>query len=296
MAEITVELIKTLRDKTSAGMMDCKKALEEANGDLEAAEVILRKKGVAAAEKKAGREANEGVIAARILNEGKTGILIDVNCETDFVAKNERFREVVETILDHVAASPVVPSLEELLAQQFSDDSSITLEHYIKEKVGQLGENLGLARFARYDVEGTGLVGNYIHMGGRIGVLLELGFEKPETASAPDVETLVKDLAMQIAAAFPLCIRQDEVPQDKIEAEKDIYREQLKDKPANIIEKIIEGKLGKFYSTHCLLEQPYIKDDHKTIQGVLDETSKAVGDTIQVVRFHRFAVGEGADA
>ena len=146
MAEITVELIKTLRDKTNAGMMDCKAALAEANGDLEAAETVLRKKGIADADKKAGRDAKEGVIASRILADGKTGILVEVNCETDFVAKNENFREFVEAIISHIADSPSVDSLSELQAQKFSQDSSLTLEEFIKAKVGALGENMGLGR------------------------------------------------------------------------------------------------------------------------------------------------------
>lgn len=294
MAQITAELIKTLRDKTNAGMMDCKAALTEANGDLEAAETILRKKGIAAADKKADRAANEGVVASRILDGGKGGVLIEVNCETDFVAKNEKFREFVDEILDHLVASPSVDSLPELLAQPFSGDPSQTLEVYIKAKVGQLGENMGLRRFAKYETPGEGAVGSYIHMAGRVGVLVELSAGKAETASSPAFAEVLKDLGMHIAAAHPICVRRDEVPTDKVEAEKDIFREQLKGKPADILEKIIEGKLGKFYSTHCLLEQPFIKDGDKTIQALLDELSKATGDTVTVTRFHRFAVGEEA--
>lgn len=292
MAEITVELIKTLRDKTNAGMMDCKSALTEAKGDLEAAETILRKKGIADADKKAGRAAREGVVAARILEGGQTGLLVEVNCETDFVAKNENFRAFVEEILDHVAASPVAGSLAELLAQPYAADPSQTLEVFIKAKVGQLGENMGLSRFAKYEVAGEGITGSYIHMAGRVGVLVEVSCGKAETAGAPAVAEFLKDVAMHIAAAHPICVRRDEVPADKVEAEKDIYRDQMKGKPADIIEKILDGKLGKFYSINCLLEQPFIKDGDKTIQNLLDELSKATGDTVTVTRFSRFAVGE----
>ncbi len=292
MAEITVELIKTLRDKTNAGMMDCKAALVEAQGDLEAAETVLRKKGIADADKKAGRAAKEGVCAARLVGDGKAGVLVEVNCETDFVAKNEKFGEFVEAILDHISASPSVATLDELLAQPFASEPGKTLEVFIKEKVGQLGENLGLGRFAKYEVAGEGLVGSYIHMAGRVGVLVELAFGKADTAASPAVAALLKDLCMHIAAAHPICVRRDEVPTDKVEAERDIFREQMKGKPAEIIEKIIDGKLGKFYSINCLLDQPFIKDNDKTIQALLDELSKASGDTVTVVRFHRFAVGE----
>lgn len=294
MAEITVELIKTLRDKTNAGMMDCKAALTEANGDLDAAETVLRKKGIADADKKAGRAAKEGVVAARILEGGKTGILVEVNCETDFVAKNDKFREFVDSILEHIAASPSVTTLEELQAQPLAQDPSQTLEVFIKAKVGQLGENMGLGRFAKYELSGEGAVASYIHMAGRVGVLVEVTAGKAETAAAPGFADFLKDVSMHIAAAHPICVRRDEVPTDKVEAEKDIFREQMKGKPADIIEKIIEGKLGKFYSVNCLLDQPFIKDGDKTIQNLLDELSKATGDTVSVTRFQRYAVGEEA--
>jgi elongation factor Ts len=294
MAEITVELIKTLRDKTNAGMMDCKSALKEADGDLEAAETILRKKGIADADKKADRAAKEGVCAARILDGGKTGILVEVNCETDFVAKNENFRTFVDEILDHITASASVKTLPELLAQPYSADTSETLETFIKAKVGQLGENMGLGRFAKYEISGEGLVGSYIHMAGRVGVLAEITCGKVETASSQAVADFAKDLCMHIAAAHPICVRRDEVPTEKVEAERDIFREQMKGKPAEIIEKIIDGKLGKFYSINCLLDQPFIKDGDKTIQALLDELSKASGDTVTVTRFSRYAVGEEA--
>lgn len=294
MAEITVELIKTLRDKTNAGMMDCKAALAEANGDLEAAETILRKKGIADADKKSGRAAKEGVIASRILDGGKAGILVEVNCETDFVAKNEKFREFVDAILDHIATSPSVATLPELLAQSFSADDSQTLELFVKSKVGALGENMALSRFAKYEISGEGLVGSYIHMAGRVGVLVEITTGKAETASSAALADFAKDVSMHIAAAHPICVRRDQVPTDKVEAEKDIFREQMKGKPADIIEKIIEGKLGKFYSINCLLDQPFIKDGDKTIQNLIDELAKSSGDTITVTRFERYAVGEEA--
>ncbi len=292
MAEITVELIKTLRDKTNAGMMDCKAALAEAKGDLEAAETVLRKKGIADADKKAGRAAKEGVIASRIIDGAKTGILVEVNCETDFVAKNENFRDFVESILDHIAASKSVDTVADLHAQPLAQDPSQTLEVFIKAKVGQLGENMGLSRFAKYELKGEGVVASYIHMQGRVGVLVEVNCTKAATASSQEFLAFVKDLTLHIAAAQPICVRRDQVPADKVEAEKDIFREQMKGKPADIIEKIIEGKLGKFYSTNCVLDQPFIKDGDKTIQDLLDALSKASGDTVTVARFERYAVGQ----
>ncbi len=291
MAEITVQLIKTLRDKTNAGMMDCKAALSEAGGDIAEAETILRKKGIADAEKKAGRAAKEGVIASRIVDGEKTGILVEVNCETDFVAKNENFTSFVEEIIDHIAGSESADSVEALLAQPFSGDAD-TLEEFIKAKVGQLGENMGLARFAKFELSGEGAVASYIHMAGRVGVLLEVATGKAETAKSDGFQTLVKDMTLQIAAAQPICITREEVPEALVESEKDIFREQMKDKPADIIEKIIGGKMGKFYSTNCLLEQAFIKDGDKSIQDLIDAVAKETGDEITVAKFSRFAVGE----
>lgn len=293
MAEITVELIKTLRDKTNAGMMDCKAALAEAGGDLEAAETVLRKKGIADADKKAGRAAKEGVIASRIVEGAKTGILVEVNCETDFVAKNENFQAFVEQILDHIAESKSVDSLEELKAQKFAQDSSQTLDEFIKVKVGELGENMGLTRFAKYELDGEGVVASYIHMQGRVGVLVEVSTGEAATAKDDGFREFVKDLTLHIAAAQPICIGRDEVPAELVEKEKDIFREQMKDKPAEIIEKIIGGKMGKFYSTNCLLEQAFIKDGDKSIQDLIDGVAKSTGDKkIEITRFERYAVGE----
>lgn len=295
MAEITVELIKSLRDKTNAGMMDCKAALAEANGDIAEAETILRKKGIADAEKKSGRAAKEGVIASRIVEDAKTGILVEVNCETDFVAKNENFAAFVEQILDHIAASESVDSLDALLAQPYEGDEG-TLEEFIKAKVGQLGENMALSRFAKYELDGEGVVASYIHMQGRVGVLTEVTCGKADTTKNDTFREFVKDLTLHIAAAQPLCINRDEVPADKVESEKDIFREQMKGKPADIIEKIIDGKMGKFYSTHCLLEQGFIKDTDKSIKDLLAEVEKETGDKIEITRFERYAVGEEAES
>jgi len=295
MAEITVELIKTLRDKTNAGMMDCKAALAEASGDIAEAESILRKKGIADAEKKAGRAAKEGVIASRIVDGAKTGILAEVNCETDFVAKNENFQAFVGDVLDHIAGSETVGDVEALLEQPFAKDTSQTLREFIKAKVGELGENMGLSRFAKYELGGEGVVASYIHMQGSVGVLTEVTCGKPDTAANEDFRAFAKDLTMHIAAAQPVCVAREDMPADTVEAEKDIFREQMKDKPAEIIEKIIGGKMGKFYGANCLLEQAFIKDGDKTIQDLIDEIGKATGDEIAISRFERYAVGEEAE-
>ena len=215
-----------------------------------------------------------------------------MNCETDFVAKNDNFREFVEAILDHIAVSESVDSLETLQAQPLAQDPSQTLEIFIKAKVGQLGEKMELGRFAKYELAGEGVVGSYIHMQGRVGVLVEVNCTKAETASSPAFAAFVKDLTLHIAAAQPICVNRDQVPTEKVEVERDIFREQMKGKPAEIIEKIIDGKLGKFYATNCLLDQPFIKDNDKTIQDLLDALGKETGDTVTISRFERYAVGE----
>jgi elongation factor Ts len=294
MAEITVELIKTLREKTNAGMMDCKAALKEAGGDLAKAETVLRKMGMADADKKATRTAKEGVIASHIDADAKTGALIEVNCETDFVAKNDRFREFVDGLLKHVSESAEAASLEALLAQPYVGDAAQTVEEVVKAKVGEMGENMALRRFARYTVSGEGVIASYIHLQGKVGVLLEVNCGKAATAGNDTFREVVKDLTLHIAAAQPSCIGRDEVPSDKVESERDIFKDQVKGKPENIIDRIVEGKLDKFYSTICLLEQGFIKDPDQTIGDLLKAKGGELGDEITVSRFTRYAVGEEA--
>ncbi|MBL9151058.1 MAG: elongation factor Ts [Verrucomicrobiales bacterium] len=292
MAEITVELIKTLREKTNAGMMDCKAALTEAKGDLAEAEVILRKKGITGAEKKAGRATSEGVIAARIDADAKTGVLVAVSCETDFVAKNENFQSFVDGLVNHVATAEPVADLDALLAQTYVGDPSLTVTEVVKAKIGQLGENMALSRFARYTVDGEGVIASYIHPPGKVGVLLEAGCTKAATADAAAFREVVKDIALHIAAAQPLCVTRDEVPAAKVEQEKEIYREKAKGKPENIVEKIVAGQIDKFFASMALLEQGFIKDPDKTIKDLLAAKGKEVGDELTIRRFARFAVGE----
>ncbi|MEO0414734.1 MAG: translation elongation factor Ts, partial [Verrucomicrobiota bacterium] len=294
MAEITTALIKQLRDKTNAGMMDCKAALQKTDGDLEAAETELRKQGIADADKKAGRSATEGVVASRISDDGKSGVLVEVNCETDFVAKNENFTSFVGEILDHVSASSAA-NMEELMAEDYAADADISnFEEFIKAKVGQLGENLGLTRFARYSVDGNGGVADYIHMAGKVGVMAAITAKSADTLNSDAFKTFAKDLGMHIAAAQPICLNRDEVPAELVESEKEIFREQMKDKPENIIEKIIGGKLDKFYATNCLLEQAFIKDGDKSINDLIADVNKETGDEIEIAGFDRYALGESA--
>jgi elongation factor Ts len=287
---ITAALVKQLRDMTSAGMMDCKKALQENDGDLEASAKWLREKGISKAAKKADRDAKEGIIAARLAEDGKSGILVEVNCETDFVARNENFVGFVDEIADTLASSGAT-SLEDALQVAKGDG---TLDDFVKAKVIELGENLQVSKFERFDLEDNGSIAHYIHMGGKVGVLVEVGTGQGETAAKDEFRDLVKDLTLHIAAASPSGLSPDDIPDELVEAEKDMFRKQMENsgKPAEIIEKIVAGKLGKFYSEQCLLEQGFVKEPDTSIGKLLEATGKQVGDTLTIRRFVRFGVGE----
>jgi elongation factor Ts len=287
---ITASLVKELRERTGVAMMECKKALTETEGDMDAAIKILRERSGAKAEKKASREANEGVVAAKIDDSGKTGILVEVNCETDFVAKNENFQAFVAEIADAVLTSGAA-DLEAALASPKGDG---TLEEFVKGKVLEMGENLKLRRFERLTLDGEGAVASYIHLGGKVGVLIKVSAGKAETASSDSFKDLVKDLTLHIAATSPAGLSREDIPADLVESEKDIFRKQMEGqgKPADILEKIIEGKLGKFYSERCLLEQGFVKDPDTTIKDLLAAKGKELDDTIAVSSFIRFGLGE----
>jgi len=287
---ITASLVKELREQTGAGMMECKNALKETEGDIDAAIKYLRERGDLKAAKKADRAAKEGVVAAQISEDGKSGILVEVNCETDFVARNENFQAFVDEVASTVATSDA-QDLEAAMALPKGDQ---TLEGYIKTKVLELGENLQFRRFERLNVSGEGAVASYIHLGGKVGVLIAVNAEKAESASNDAFRDLVKDLTLHIAASAPAGLGREDIPADLVEAEKDIFRKQMEgqNKPADILEKIISGKLGKFYSEHCLLEQGFVKDPDTTVQGLLEAQGKEVGDTLAIDRFVRFQLGE----
>ena len=273
---IDAQLVKTLREKTNAGLMECKRALAETNGDLEAAIDVLRKKGAASAAKKADRDAKEGVIAQAIAPGAKVGVLIEVNCETDFVAKNEQFKAFTEELAKKIAAN-----------------AGADLEPDRVAAVQKIGENIRIRRHERIEVQDNGLVAAYIHTGGKVGVLVEVGAEKTDTGANEDFKQLVRDITLQIAAANPVCINREQVPAPLLVRERAIYADQVPaGKPANIIEKIVDGKMGKFYSTHCLLEQAFIKNPDQTITQLIEEKNKALGEKITIRRIVRYMVGE----
>ena len=273
---IDAKQVATLREKTGAGILDCRKALMETNGEMEAAVDLLRAKGAASAAKKAGRAANEGLIAQAILPGAKVGVLVEVNCETDFVAKNESFQAITAGWAKTLAENPTA-----------------NLEPARIEAVAKIGENIQIRRHAHIEVSGSGAVAAYIHLGGKIGVLLEVGAGKDATVNHDDFKQLVRDITLHIAAASPVCLSRNQVPASLVERERAIYREQApKDKPAEMIEKIIDGKMGKFYAGACLLEQGFVKNPEQTITALVAATSKNLGDTIEIRSFVRYQVGE----
>ena len=285
---ISAAEVKKLRDQTGAGMMDCKSALEEANGNFEEATTILRKKGLASAAKKAGRTTSEGLIAHRVDATHASGTLVEVNCESDFVARTEDFQKLMENILTEIE------NAGDGADQAWLQDPNGPVHQLVAAAIGKLGENMAVPRFVRY--AGQGYVGQYIHLGGKLGVQIELTGVTPAIAEREEFSTLVKELAMQIAAASPGYVAREAVPSDLLDKERAIYRAQMEgsNKPANVIDKIVEGKLGSYYALIVLPDQPSIRDPKMTVAQVIAEKNKALGAQIAVSRFARLKVGEAA--
>ena len=265
-----------LREKTGAGLIDCKRALAETNGDLEEAISILRKKGVASAAKKAGREAGEGIISNAVAGDRRKGILVEVNCETDFVAKNEDFiifsKEVAETLLT---------------------DPSTDLETKRTEQVGKIGENIKISRSETVAIDSNGIVESYVHTGAKVAVMISIVSGDQQDLSSNDaVITLAKDLCMHIAATSPVCVSRDDIAEELVSKEKDIAMAQAEGKPPQAVEKIVAGKLEKYFAASCLLEQPFVKDPDTSVKDLLAKTSSEVGSELSVGTFLRFQVGE----
>jgi elongation factor Ts len=290
-AAITADMVKKLRDQTGAGMMECKNALTEANGNFEEANTILRKKGLASAAKKAGRSTNEGLIGSRLSADHSTGSLVEVNCESDFVARTDDFKQLIEDVLTEIDKAG------DRATQAWLEDPDGPVKKRVAATIGRLGENMAVPRFVRY--AGKGYVGQYIHpVGGKLGVQVEFAGVTPQVRDRAEFANLVKEIAMHIAAAnpSPRYLSRTEVPASAIENEKAIYRAQMESsgKPANIIEKIVEGKLGSFYQQVVLPEQPSIRDPKQSVQDVVAAANKALGASITITRFARLKVGEAA--
>ena len=289
MAQITAAMVKQLREMTDSPMMECKKALVEADGDMDAAVDVLRKNGLAKAAKKAGRETNEGAVAAYISEDGKTGSLVELSCETDFVASNPKFTGFAAELAKIVAEAKPADA-EALMAAPMNGE---TVEAELTELIHVIGENMKIARFSFRSVE-SGALSSYIHMGGKIGVLCEFSFEKPETASSEEFKSFAHDVAMQVAATAPVSARREDVPADVVEHEKAIYMAQAAEsgKPEAIQEKMAVGRLEKFFKASVLNEQEFIKDSSMTVNGLAEQVSKSCGDTVKVMAFDRIVRGE----
>lgn len=293
---ITASMVKELREMSGAGMMDCKKALTETDGDFDKAIEFLREKGLATAQKKAGRIAAEGIVATTIKNDGKTAAIVEVNAETDFVAKNEVFQTYVKEVVEQ-AADTTVSDIDAFLAEPWALDSSVTVSEKLAAMIAKIGENMNIRRFEKI-VSEDGIVVSYIHAGGKIGVLVEAKTE----SNSDIVKEALKNVAMQIAALNPKYVSTDEVPDDYKEHEKEILMAQAKNdpknagKPENIIEKMITGRLNKELKEVCLLEQEYVKAENKeTVAKYLEQVSKEVGTSVTLKQFVRFETGEGLE-
>ena len=290
MTQITAAMVKELREQTGAGMMDVKAALTEANGNMEEATKILRKKGLAAAGKKAGRVTAEGIVQSHV--EGNTGVLVEVNCETDFVGRNENFRNFAADVAKVIARSKAT-TVEELLSDKWPGGDTVGLK--VTEMIASIKENISVRRFARYETDGNSAIGTYIHGGGKIGVMVEV--QAQSGGKSPKLEEVARDIAMHIAAAEPRFLRREDVTEKDLATEREIARDAAvkSGKPENIVEKMVTGKMEKFYGEACLLEQPYIKDDKATVSQYLQKQAKEAGCTYAITRFTRYKLGEGIE-
>ena len=292
MAAFTAKDVQALREKTGAGMMECKKALVEADGDMDKAIDVLRERGLAAATKKASRIAAEGVVLAHYDEAAKVGVLVEVNSETDFVAKNEKFKALVLGVAKTIVAENPA-DVEALTAMKF-DGTEHTVAETFQEAVLSIGENMKIRRFVRVE----GIAATYVHAGGAVGVMVTFDTDDA-TAAKDEFKVMGKDVAMQVAAMSPLYLDRDSVPADVIEHEKEINLAQMKEdpkmanKPAQVLEKIVTGKLGKYFTEVCLMDQEYVKDPDFDVKGYVASVAKKLGADVKVTGFYRFAKGEG---
>ncbi|MHC4323105.1 MAG: translation elongation factor Ts [Planctomycetota bacterium] len=288
MADISAAMVMKLRKMSGQGMMDCKKALQETDGDVEQAMDLLRKKGLATLAKRAGRDTSEGLVVCKTSADGKTATMATLCCETDFVAKSDDFVATAQTLADFALACPDDEGVENVLetstdGKKFSD--------ILTENVSKTGEKTEVGDFAKYKLDGSGLISTYIHFNEKVGTMVQIDTGDDATAAGDAIKQAASDIAMHITATKPLALNKDQIDSKTIEREKAIFAEQVKNKPANIIEKIIEGKMNKFYAENCLLQQPFVKDDSKSVEQVLAEAAKQAGGKATIKRFVRFEVG-----
>jgi elongation factor Ts len=288
---VSAQVVKELRERTGAGMMDCKKALSETNGDMDKAVEILRERGLAAAAKKAGRTAAEGVVETYVSEDYKHAGIVEFNCETDFVAANEDFTTIAKNLAKQAAVTSAA-NIEEFIEEKYIADESMSIKDTVTALIAKLGENMNVRRFEKFSVE-KGAIQSYIHGGGRIGVLVELSSEAQNSV----LLEVAKDVAMQVAAVNPLFLDRNSVDQETLEKEKEIYRVQAlnEGKPEKIVEKMVEGRVQKYYKEVCLVDQVWVKNPDYTITKYLQEKGKEVGAPITITRYARYERGEGIE-
>ena len=286
--EISAQMVKELREQTGAGMMDCKRALAEAGGDFEKAVTVLRERGIAKAATKEGRSTSEGLIVSHIQSDGKLGVMVEINCETDFVARTDKFREFTSAIAKHVTGTTAT-DVNGLLNEKMSNGKSVS--EALRETIGSIGENMQIKRFVRFSTDGH--LTNYIHPGDKLGVMVDIAASRA-AADKDGFRTFARDIAMQVAATNPLAVNRDGLDQILVAKEREILRHQTENekKPAAVIDKIVDGRMEKYYSEVVLMEQPFVKDNDKTIRDIVAEKIAGFGENIQVKRFVRFRLGE----
>ena len=288
MVEISASTVMKLRKISGQGMMDCKKALQEANGDMNEAMGILRKKGLATLAKRAERETSEGIIVSKSNEDGKTAAIATLCCETDFVAKSDDFVAAAQALADYGLACPADEGTENILETSIDGKK---FNDILTETVSKIGEKIQVGDFAKYKLDGTGIISIYIHFNKKVGTMVQIETSDETTAAADALKQTAADIAMHITATKPLSLNKDGIDAETIQREKAIYAEQVKNKPANIIDKIVEGKMKKFFTENCLVEQRFVKDDSKTVAEVVADAAKQSGGEAKIKRFVRFEVG-----
>lgn len=289
MAEITAAAVMKLRNMSGQGMMDCKKALAETDGDVEKAMELLRKKGLATLAKRSEREASEGLAVCKASEDGKTVAMATLCCETDFVSKSEGFGAVAGSLADYAMECNAAEGIDALLATSLDGK---TFQEKITDLVSQTGEKTEVGNYAKFKLDGPGLISTYIHFNGKVGAMVKIEASDDNVAASEPVQAIAGDICMHISAVKPLSLDKSGIDPVLAAKERDIYTEQVKDKPAQIIDKIVDGKMGRFYAENCLLQQPFVKDDKKTVEQVLTDAAKQAGGKAKLVQFVRFEVGQ----
>jgi elongation factor Ts len=286
MADISAAMVMELRKISGQGMMDCKKALQESDGNIDEAMNILRKKGLATLAKRAGRDTSEGRVVSKSSDDGKTAALATLCCETDFVSKSDDFVATAKLLADYALACPADEGADNLLESAIDGKK---FSEILTETVSKTGEKTQVGDYTKYTLQGPGLISTYIHFNEKVGTMVQIETNDEKTANV--LKQTASDIAMHITATKPLALGKDQIDAETIEREKAIFAEQVKNKPANIIDKIVEGKMQKFYAENCLLQQPYVKDDSKSVEQFLAEAAKQAGGQAKIERFVRFEVG-----